>query len=252
MTVVVSFWCSDGIVVASDSMLTPSLGEIGVGHHEMKKIYVLDQEQLFAFSGDPGLAARLRQISNRKSGTINNGSALDYALTISQEACLDFQSTGVWPDIDLGAILAFVHGGAAQCCVFENRAQPRLLDADHYFIALGNGKLAADPFLRFLSAIFCKPEEPLLVKDAVFLATWTLEHVIATSPGGIAGPIQMATLEAVDGTLCARLYAASDIGYHSEAIRDAERALQEWSKGMRGATAAEVPTPPTVTPPTTG
>jgi hypothetical protein len=110
----------------------------------MKKIYVLDQEQLFAFSGDPGLAARLRQIANRKSGTINCGSALDHGITISQDACMDFQSTGAWPDIDLGAILAFVHGGEAHCCVFENRAQPRLLDADHYLIALGSGKLAAD------------------------------------------------------------------------------------------------------------
>jgi hypothetical protein len=38
--------------------------------------------------------------------------------------------------------------------------------------------------------------ESLLVKDAVFLATWTLEHVIATNPGGIAGPFQMAAAAA--------------------------------------------------------
>ena len=32
MTVVVSFLCSDGAVVAADSMLTPSLGSVNVGH----------------------------------------------------------------------------------------------------------------------------------------------------------------------------------------------------------------------------
>ena len=119
-----------------------------------------------------------------------------------------------------------------------------MLDQDHYFIALGSGKLSADPFLRFLSAIFCKSDDPLLVKQAVFLATWTLEHVIATSSGGVAGPIQMATLEATEGILRARLYAQSDIDYHSEAIRDAERSLREWSKGMLGD--AAISPPPTI------
>jgi hypothetical protein len=37
MTVVVAFHCSDGVVIAADSMITPSMGGLGVGHHHVKK-----------------------------------------------------------------------------------------------------------------------------------------------------------------------------------------------------------------------
>jgi len=59
MTVVVAFHCPDGTVIAADSMITPSMGGISVGHHHGRKIEVLAGPQLFAFAGDQGHAARL-------------------------------------------------------------------------------------------------------------------------------------------------------------------------------------------------
>ena len=38
MTVVIAFHCSDGVVIAADSMLTPNMGGINVGHHHGKKL----------------------------------------------------------------------------------------------------------------------------------------------------------------------------------------------------------------------
>ena len=67
--------------------------------------------------------------------------------------------------------------------------QPRLLDKDHYYVALGTGKLSADPFLRLLVDTFCQSGQPT-VREAVFLATWAVQHVIDVNPGGVAGPIR--------------------------------------------------------------
>jgi hypothetical protein len=52
MTVVVAFFCTDGVVVAGDSMLTPRVGGISVGHHKGVKVEALQGPQLFAFAGD--------------------------------------------------------------------------------------------------------------------------------------------------------------------------------------------------------
>ena len=76
------------------------------------------------------------------------------------------------PPTAIATILAFPHSAGHHCCVFEGTIQPRLLDTNHFYVALGSGKLAADPFLRFLVDIFCPNGQPK-VREAIFLATWT-------------------------------------------------------------------------------
>jgi hypothetical protein len=63
MTVVVAFNCPDGVVIGADSMITPSMGNMGVGHHHGQKIAILPGPQLFAFAGDLGQCARFRIIA---------------------------------------------------------------------------------------------------------------------------------------------------------------------------------------------
>ena len=60
MTVAIGFYCHDGIVLGADSMLTPSMGGINVGHHKGEKVHLLAGNQLFAFAGDQGQAARFQ------------------------------------------------------------------------------------------------------------------------------------------------------------------------------------------------
>lgn len=60
MTVAVGFFCRDGIVIGADSMLTPSVGGLSVGHHKGQKVHILAGDQLFAFAGDQGQAARFQ------------------------------------------------------------------------------------------------------------------------------------------------------------------------------------------------
>jgi hypothetical protein len=106
--------------------------------------------------------------------------------------------------------------------------------------------LSADPFLRFLSDIFCQSGQPT-VREAVFLATWTVQHVIDVNPGGVAGPIRVAAFEREDGTgsFVARELPDTEIEEHKQAVESAAEALRDWRRNIQsGAAAQGVPVPP--------
>jgi len=70
MTVVVAFHCSDGVVIAADSMITPSMGGLSVGHHHGQKISILPGPQIFALAGDVGQNARIRIVAETNHAVI--------------------------------------------------------------------------------------------------------------------------------------------------------------------------------------
>jgi 20S proteasome alpha/beta subunit len=248
MTVVVAFSCSDGVVIAADSMITPSLGGLNVGHHHGLKLAVLAGPQLFAFAGDQGQADRFKVMANGSHQLIQQVQhPLDYSIAISQSIIQQLQSTGIGMQmVNTNTILAFEKGGAHHCCVFEGALQPRFLDTDHFYVALGSGKLSADPFLRFLVDIFCPGGKQPTVSEGLFLATWAVQHVIDTNPGGVAGPIRVATFEANGGGLfTARSLPNDEIAEHQQAVESAAEALRTWrSQIQSGAAADDAPAPP--------
>ncbi len=246
MTVVVAFLCTDGVVVAADSMLTASIGNVPVAHHTGKKVSVLNGHQVFAFAGDQGQCERFRIMADGSHARIAQAAhPIDYPLILTQSLITQFQATGIGDAINANTVLAFGHGGSHQCCIFVGPIQPRLLDEHHFYAALGSGKLSADPFLRFLVDVFCQ-DGPPNVREGVFLATWAIEHVIRTNPGGVAGPIRIATLERTDdGVLAARELPDTEIEEHRQAIDSASIALRAWRDGIEsGAAAEDVPPPP--------
>jgi hypothetical protein len=248
MTVVVAFFCPDGVVVAADSMITPNMGGIGVGHHHGRKIEVLPGPQLFAFAGDQGQAARFKILAELQHAQIAGlAHALEYGLAMSMGIIKQLASTGINVNaIGTNTILAYGHGGSHHCCMFEGQLQPRLLDEHHFYAALGSDKLSADPFLRFLVDTFCSNARPRL-REAIFLATWTVQHVIDTNPGGVAGPIRVATFS-VDGsgTYQATELPDSEIAEHQQAVESAAAALRKWRDEIQSGHAADdAPAPPT-------
>ena len=227
-------------------MITPSMGKISVGHHKGLKVHVLSGPQIFAFSGDQGQSARFQVMAEASHAVpASKALSLDYPIILSQSIVQQFIATGIGNQIDCNTILAFLHGGNCQCCVFEGPVQPRLLDEHHYYVALGSGKLSADPFLRFLVDIFCKDGQPS-VREAVFLATWVIEHVIDTNPGGVAGPIRIAVFERdAAGAFVARALPETEIEEHKQAVESAAEALRKWREDISSGDAAEgVPQPP--------
>lgn len=247
MTVVVALLCSDGIVVAADSMITPSIGGINVGHHHGLKISILTGMQLFAFAGDQGQSDRVRIMADSNHAAIPSmAHPIDFPLAITQNIVQQFQNTGIAGAINTNPILAFVHNGAYVCCVFEGAMQPRLLDPAHYYVAVGSGKLSADPFLRFMTDVFCNGSQPT-VAEAIFLATWTVQHVIDVNPGGVAGPIRIGVLREEGGVKTARLLNGLEIAEHEQAVQSAVSSLRVWRDRMHGAApeGEQVPLQPT-------
>lgn len=249
MTVVVAFLCRDGAVIASDSMLTTAMGQMPIAHLNGLKVDVLDGNQVFAFAGDQGLGARFRFMANANHAVLPQTThPIDYPLFLTQNVVQQFQSTGIGGAINLATVLAYPHPTGHQCCVFEGAIQPRLLDQAHFFVAFGSGKLAADPFLRFLVDIF-SPNSPPTVREAVFLAAWTVEHVIQTNPGGVAGPTRIAVLQGDGhGGWKAEQLASSEIEEHKQAMESAVDALRAWRDQIQsGAAADESSVPPVLT-----
>lgn len=246
MTVVVAFNCVDGVVIAADSMITPSLGGMSVGHHHGRKIEVLPGPQLFAFAGDQGQSARFKVMAEL-SHTLPSQQPhpLDYGLALSEGIIKQFTATGINGSINTNTILAYGHSGGHHCCMFEGALQPRLLDEHHFYAALGSGKLSADPFLRFLVDTFCPSGRPN-VRDAVFLAMWAVQHVIDTNPGGVAGPIRIATFgQNPGGQFEARNLRDDEIAEHQQAIESAGQALRTWRDGFTtGPLSGSLPAPP--------
>jgi 20S proteasome alpha/beta subunit len=240
MTVVVAFLCSDGVVIAADSMLTPNMGGINVGHHHGRKIEILAGPQLFAFAGDQGQSARFRIVADTSHAQIAaQAHAINHPLWLSATMVQQFQATGIGGAINVNTILAYGHAGQHHCCMFEGALQPRLLDEHHYYAALGSGKLSADPFLRFLVDVFCPNGRPTL-REAIFLATWAVQHVIDTNPGGVAGPIRVATFDAdQDGNFQARELPDNEIAEHQQAIESAADALRVWRDQLQSGAAAD-------------
>ena len=252
MTVAVAFLCTDGIVIAADSMLTPTVGNLNIGHHTGVKVYLLPGPQIFAFAGDQGQAGRFKVLA--ETNATNSGAMAHpilYPIALSQALITQLQSTGIATNqTNLNTFLGFLHQGDCYCCAFEGWMQPRLLDRHHYYAALGSGKLSADPFLRFVADTFCEPGQPPGVHLATFLAVWVVQHVIDVNPGGVAGPIRVAIFERSAGSgFTARELPPAEIETHIQAIDDAAQALRDWRQAIQtGAAAYNVPPSPAAPP----
>lgn len=229
MTIAIGFRCRDGIVLGADSMLTQSIGHLNVGHHLGIKVQTLVGDQVLAFAGDVGQAGRFRSMCESSADLIVQATdALQYPLSLSKAIIKQFDETGIRDAIDVGILLGFVFKGECQLCAFEGSLQPRLLDEHHYYVALGSGKLSADPFLRFLSDIFCA-DGPPSVSEAIWLTTWIIEHVCAVTPGGVAPPVRICVIEREgQGGWCPRTLDTDELGEHHQSIEDAKAALREW------------------------
>ncbi len=247
MTVNVAFLCPDGVVVAADSIITPFVGNIGVGHTTGPKVSNFAGNQVFTWAGDMGLASRARGIVEANPASAGAyATPSDYVIGLSAAINAQFAQTQVPNRDGAGCFVGFPHGGQAHCCVLWGGMQPMLLDVDHYYLALGSGKTSADPFLKFLVDIFCTTSRPN-VHLASFLATWTVKHAIDTTQGYVAGPIRVAVIETTPAGLVSRELPDTEIEMTVQSKPAGEQALRAWRAAIQSGAAAQgtqpVPTP---------
>ena len=162
---------------------------------------------------------------------------------MSKLAIDDFASTHANKG-QYGALVAFAAKHEPHLCEFAvDDFQPEIKTEHICYASMGSGQTIADPFLGLMRKVFWRDGMPSLT-DGVFAAVWTLQHTIDVNPGGVNGPIHMATLRS-DGTKCVASYLTEDeIGQHLENVRGAEKYLQGYSDVLQGAKGApDVPMP---------
>ncbi|HEY3520523.1 MAG TPA: hypothetical protein VGK80_05715, partial [Rhodanobacteraceae bacterium] len=96
--------------------------------------------------------------------------------------------------------------------------------------------LIADPFLALLKRLLWPNSEPTLAEGRL-AAVWAIDHVRRTNPGGVGGPIQLATLTNADETV----KLVDDSEEHLQAIESALQVLAAQIKGIAGTDEAAKP-----------
>ena len=227
MTVIVSILCSDGIVLASDSMITNSMGQLATTETKGKKVFNLGSNGIFAFCDDASLATRARLVLERDRTSQLGISLLDYSVTLSQTLMEHFQSTKLGFPLALQFMLGCVIDHEPRLIQFDGNLQPRLLDEKSYWLCLGSGKQFADPFLKFLTDVFCPNQQPT-VRLAKWLAYWAIEHTIDTNVGGVNGPIQITVLEKESHQYLLTESDSNDLDYHARSLNAAKTQLSQY------------------------
>ena len=96
-----------------------------------------------------------------------------------------------------------------------------MVTADLPFVSMGSGQQNADPFLAFLRRVLWSERVPTLAEGRL-AATWAIDYVSKSSPGGVGGGIQLGTLTRQDKKWVAELAGTDSVDEHREQIVSAE------------------------------
>jgi 20S proteasome alpha/beta subunit len=240
VTLIVGILCSDGVVMASDSAAT--LGSDGcttIGQQHIRKIHPLATSLIYSSCGSVGMsqliAARVRRLwEEGGAGGVKN--AAEMMDKIGRVIC-----DCVSPYLKSANLVRPLVGDASsslckslvavpikkQPCLFafDFGGAPEHATPELPFMALGSGQAIADPFLAFLKRLLWPSGAPSL-SEGKLAAIWTIDHVRKTNPGGVGGPIQLATLASADaGIPVVTLFEEQSLQEHLVLIRAAEQAL---------------------------
>lgn len=254
MTLIVSVLCQGGVVLAADGAATLGPpGTAGTARQPVRKLSIIDGSVVIGTSGYVGLAQRLsdemrlvwqeKLISGKSPGNV-------MALLRTR-----FFEKHIGPELHAAGVASRVIGNTAQSSAlsstvlalpisqkpellqFDQQGAPEMATKDVPFVAIGSGQAIADPFLAFLRRVLWRhrgnaadPLPPL--GDGITGALWTLQHAIATNPGGVSDPIQMVILRRDRrGKVAARELTDPELGEHRQAINELESTIgEEWAR----------------------
>lgn len=245
MTAIVGVFCKDGIVIGADSAATSAAGREPTVEQPVMKIDIIDNCIIIAGTGQIGLGQRFRaQVTDLWIGRkLIGADKFAWAKTVAATAIKDFQETGA--PREYGALVAFPCKHEHNLVEFAlGDFQPEFKDRNIWYVSMGSGQKIVDPFLAFIRDVFWNGGPPT-IQDAIFATTWALDHVIRVNPGGVNGPVHIATLEKDGGGWKARLLSENDLLEHRANIDAAKDALRNYKERMsEGTEAAEIPQAP--------
>lgn len=244
--------------MASDSAATFGNGVAAtIGQQTVKKVHKLANAMVFASTGAVGigqvLGDALTHAWNEKRfrdtqtperlmnavGTCINQTAMPYLQTASavrQVGAGDGSSS--W----CKSMVAMDCKGTPCLFTFDVNGAPERASNDLPFVAMGSGQAIADPFLAFLKRLIWAQTPPTLAEGKL-VATWTIDHVCKTNPGGVGGAVQLMVLTKGGGIV---EISGAELNEHSQQANGAEQAML---RALRPAAQPEQPAPPMPTPP---
>ncbi len=257
MTVLVGIRCAGGIVIASDSAATfGSNGQMTIGQQSVQKVAIIRDNVVYAGTGAVGIAQLIidsldsgwsqKNFAGAKTGAqmmdlIGKRIAalvMPYLQTAQvQQGITRDASTSICK-----SLVAIPVSGKFHLFQFDINGAPEAATKDLPFVALGSGQAIADPFLALIKRLLWPNTEPTLAEGRL-AAVWTIDHVRRTTPGGVGGDIQLATLVDPSPGVPGSISQASpdEINEHLQAI---EAALNVMVAQIRGDSAAPAPSPP--------
>jgi 20S proteasome alpha/beta subunit len=266
MTLIIGVKCSDGVVIGADGAATfgNPLGQRTI-IQPMAKLQVIQSCIVMGVSGQVGLSQlycdRVEALWRDKKLGMQVSLAdvmrlLHGAIYQDAQAAIAGAAASV-PFLGNNAAAALaVTASIIALPVGGNTGRPELIQCNHLgmaevatndlpYVAIGSGQALADPFLAFLRHIFWPGSLPKLA-DGVFATVWTLLHAIRVTPGGVAEPIQVATL-AYKGH-GRELFAAEISTDHLQELRqhiqEAESYLANFRDSPQAPTSLPPPAPP--------
>lgn len=242
LTSIVGILCTDGIVIGTDSSATFSALTTPTIEQKTNKIEIINEKIIVAGTGQVGIGQRFCDIIKTASKEhVFDKPPINVGTELSHRAIKDFQYTSVQFG-QYGALVAYISKGNFHLCEFAvTNFQPELKTQESklWFVSMGCGQFITDPFLGFMRRVFFKNHLPT-VADAIFITSWTLQHVIELNVGGINGPIQMAAIkEKSQGQFVASMITEAELSEHCENIRAAETYLAAYKDIIRGSESKE-------------
>ncbi len=256
MTLIVGILCSDGVVLAADGAATYAVMGQQTVQQPMKKLQLRGGNLIVGVSGPGSLAQRFTgEIERLWAAEQQNlaGQAPDQVGVrirqvivphILQEMQMAQVAMGVVGQVARanalsGTLVALTLAAGHQLFQFDQQGSPEYATAHSPFLSVRRGPLTPDPFLAFIRRLFWPDRQPTL-QEGLFAAHWTVRHGITTSPGGIAEPIQIATLQ--NGTV--RELTEAEIDEQETAIGKTEAALREKVQELLAPPGGAEPPPP--------
>lgn len=244
MTAIVGVLCRDGVVVASDSSATFGTPFGRSIEQETRKIRLIPDGSCIACgAGSVGLIQRFcHAVELSKVADFPAMHPMDIGRAVVLSAQKEFHSTRASTD-SFGAVLAFPSILGPQLCEFSGEPmQFEFKTKDLWYVSLGCVQIVLDSFLGLTREVFWTEGQPM-IQEAIFAASWAIDHAIRVNPGGVNGPIEIATLATRDGILSASLLSRDDTLEHEQAIEEAKSALRSWRQSF-SATAKAIPDNP--------
>lgn len=252
MTLLVGLYCTDGVIIGSDSAATMAAGrQVTIGQQPSVKVDVIDPDVLLATTGSVGLGQRFRHHVQKARGE-NAWRTNVHEATVRLATAVrgEFQSTQVpfsnTTGLSFGALLGARIGTEHHLVEFETFGlQPERRDEQLMFASMGSGQLIADPFLGFIRTTLWEEQQPNL-REGLFGVLWTLRHTIAVNPGGVGGVPQIGVIEQdQDSAWRARLVDVEELQEMEQHCESMERHIRDYRTKLRTPDqAAEVPPVP--------